>query len=151
MDKWIEALASGNFEAILALLTTLLSGGFGTALVFVATKFLNYKKSVKEAIAEAQAKLMPQAEKLANTIKKEIIDEMRADFKVIAESIALSTVDKEKTRLDVLENVSKIGVSKEVKEEVVKVVEEETKTKEEKKKVINKAVEKLENNTLLTL
>lgn len=151
MDKFIEAIANGNFEAILSLVTTLLSGGFGTALVVLATKFLHYKKSVKETVSEVNAKLVPEVEAIVEKLKKEVLDEMKADFKVIAESIALSTSDTSTSKIGVIENVSKIGVSKKVQEEAIKVVEEEVKAKEEKKEELNQVVKKLESNTLETL
>lgn len=151
MDKFIEAIANGNFEAILSLVTTLLSGGFGTALVVVATKFLNYKKSVKEAIKEAEESLIPQFKKIANDLKAKVVEEIKGDLKVIAESIALSTSNEPTSKIGVIENVSKIGVSKKVKEETTKAVEEEIKAKEEKKEELTKAVETLETNTLENL
>jgi hypothetical protein len=151
MDKFIEAIANGNFEAILALVTTLLSGGFGSALVVLATKFLNYKKSVKDTITEAKNKLVPEFKEIADKVKIEIIEEIKADFKVIAESIALSTSNDPVSKIGVIENVSKIGVSKQIQEKAIKVVEEEVKAKEEKKEELNKVVEKLEANTLETL
>lgn len=151
MDKWIEAIANGNFESILSLITTLLSGGFGTALVVIASKFLKYKKTVKETLAEVEKTLLPKVTELVYKVKGEIVDEVRADVKVIAESIALSTANDPVSKIGVIENVSKIGVSKKVQEQAIKVVEEEVKAKEEKKEELNKAVEKLEVNTLETL
>lgn len=151
MDKFIEAIANGNFEAILSLITTLLSSGFGTALVVLAGKFLKYKKSVKETVNEINSKLVPEVEIIVEKVKKEIIAEMEADFKVIAESIALSTSNTSTSKIGVIENVSKIGVSKKVQEEAIKVVEEEVKAKEEKKEELNQVVKKLESNTLETL
>ena len=151
MDKFIEAIANGDFSAILSLVTTILSGGFGTALIIIATNFLKYKKSVKEAIEEVNKKLVPEFENLVVKLKEDIVDEMKADFKVIAESIALSVTNKEELKIGVIENVSKIGVSKKVKEETVKAVKEEIKAKEEKKEELTKAVETLETNTLETL
>lgn len=151
MDKFIEAIANGDFEAILSLITTLLSSGFGTALVVLAGKFLKYKKSVKETVNEINSKLVPEVEIIVEKVKKEIIAEMEADFKVIAESIALSTSNTSTSKIGVIENVSKIGVSKKVQEEAIKVVEEEVKAKEEKKEELNQVVKKLESNTLETL
>ena len=151
MDKFIEAIANGDFSAILSLITTLLSGGFGTALLIVATNFLKYKKSVKDTVAEANAKIVPEVKEIASNLKEEIVEEMKADFKVIAESIALSVTNKEELKIGVIENVSKIGVSKKVKEETTKAVVEEIKAKEEKKEELNKAVETLETNTLENL
>lgn len=151
MDKFIEAIANGDFEAILSLITTLLSSGFGTALVVLAGKFLKYKKSVKETVNEINSKLVPEVETIVEKVKKEIIAEMEADFKVIAESIALSTSNTSTSKIGVIENVSKIGVSKKVQEEAIKVVEEEVKAKEEKKEELNQVVKKLESNTLETL
>lgn len=151
MDKFIEAIANGDFTAILSLATTLLSSGFGTALVVLAGKFLKYKKSVKETVSEVNAKIVPEVRNIVNDLKKEVIDEMRADFKVIAESIALSTSNTSASKIGVIENVSKIGVSQQVQEQAIKVVEEEEKAKEEKQEELNRAVEKLESNTLETL
>lgn len=151
MDKFIEAIANGNFECILTLITTILSSGFGTALIILASKFLHYKKSVKETIDQAKEKLIPEVEKIAEKVKEEIVEEMKTDFKVIAESIALSVTNKEELKIGIIENVSKIGVSKKVKEETTKAVTEEIKAKEEKKEELNKAVETLETNTLENL
>ena len=151
MDKWIEALANGNFEAVLALVTTLLSSGFGTILVIVATKFLNYKKSVSETMNELKSKILPEFEEIVYKVKNEIVEEVKGDFKVIAESIALSTDNDSTSKIAVIENVSKIGVSKKVKEKAIKAVEEEIATKEEKKEELNKVVKQLEVNTLTTL
>ena len=151
MDKFIEAIANGDFSAVLALITTLLSGGFGTALVVLASNFLKYKKSVKDAVEEATEKLVPEFQKLVNTLKEDVVGEVKADLKVIAESIALSVTNKEELKIGVIENVSKIGVSKKVKEQSKKAVEEEIKAKEEKQEELNKAVETLETNTLETL
>lgn len=151
MDKFIEAIANGDFSAILALVTTLLSGGFGTALLVVATNFLKYKKSVKDTVEEVNKKIVPEVKEIVDNLKEELFVEMKNDFKVIAESIALSVTNKEELKIGVIENVSKIGVSKKVKEETTKAVEEEIKAKEEKKEELNKAVETLEANTLETL
>ena len=151
MDKFIEAIANGDFTAILSLVTTLLSGGFGAALVVLATKFLHYKKSVKDTVSEINAKLVPEIKGIVAEFKNEVIDELKADFKVIAESIALSTSDTSTSKIGVIENVSKIGVSKKVQEQAIKVVEEEIKAKEEKQEELTKAVERLESNTLETL
>lgn len=151
MDKFIEAIANGNFESILALITTLISGGFGTALVVIATKFLHYKKSVKETIVEMKKELLPEAKQLTEKLKTDIVGELRSDIKVLAESIALSTANDPTSKIAVIDNVSKIGVSKKVKEETTKAVVEEIKTKEEKKEELNKAVEALETNTLENL
>ena len=141
MDKFIEAIANGNFEAILSLVTAILSSGFGTALVIVATKFLHYKKSVKDTVNEVNSKLVPQIEEMMKNLKIEVIDEMKADFKVIAESIALSTSDTSTSKIGVIENVSKIGVSKQVQEQAIKVVEEEVKANEEKKEELNQPLQ----------
>lgn len=151
MDKFIEAIANGNFEAILSLITTLLSSGFGAALVVLATKFLHYKKSVKETVEQAKNKLVPEFKDIAEKVKVEIIEELKADFKVIAESIALSTSNDPNAKIGVIENVSKIGVSKQIQEQAIKVIEEEVATKEEKKEELNKVVKQLEVNTLETL
>ena len=83
--------------------------------------------------------------------KKEIIDEVTKDFKVLAESMALIVANNPESKLALIENISKIGISKEIKEEVVKVIEEEVQTKEEQKKEIAKVVEKLESNMIETL
>lgn len=151
MDKFIEAIANGDFTAILSLVTTLLSSGFGTALVVLATKFLHYKKSVKETVDEVNAKLVPEMKEIVENFKTEIIDEMKADFKVIAESIALSISDTSASKIGLIENVSKIGLSKEVQEQALKVVEDEVKAKEEKIEELKQVVENLESNTLETL
>lgn len=151
MDKFIEAIANGDFTAILSLATTLLSGGFGTALVVLATKFLHYKKSVKDTVGEINAKIVPEVRVIVSDFKKEVIEEMRADFKVIAESIALSTSNTSTSKIGVIENVSKIGVSKQVQEHAIKEVEEEVKAKEEKQEELKETVKKLESNTLETL
>ena len=73
------------------------------------------------------------------------------DLKVLAESVALSVANNPESKLAIVENVSKIGISKEVKKEVVKVIEEEVQAKEEQKKEIEKVVEKLESNMIETL
>lgn len=151
MDKFIEAIANGDFTAILSLVTTLLSSGFGTALVVLATKFLHYKKSVKETVNEVNAKLVPEMKEIVENFKTEVIDEMKADFKVIAESIALSISDTSASKIGLIENVSKIGLSKEVQEQALKVVEDEVKAKEEKIEELKQVVENLESNTLETL
>lgn len=151
MDKWIEAIANGDFSAILSLLTTLLSGGFGTALVVLASKFLKYKSSVESVVNKAQEKLVPEFKKIANDVKVEIVEEVRKDIKVIAESIALGTNNDPDSKIAVINNVSKIGVSKQVQEQAIKVVEEEVAVKEEKQEKLNNAINKLESNTIETL
>lgn len=151
MDKWIEAIANGDFSAILSLLTTLLSGGFGTALVVLASKFLKYKSSVESVVNKAQEKLVPEFKKIANDVKVEIVEEVRKDIKVIAESIALGTNNDPDSKIAVINNVSKIGVSKQIQEQAIKVVEEEVAVKEEKQEKLNNAINKLESNTIETL
>lgn len=151
MDKWIEAIANGDFSAILSLLTTLLSGGFGTALVVLAKKFLKYKSSVESVVNKAQEKLVPEFKKIVNDVKVEIVEEVRKDIKVIAESIALGTNNDPDSKIAVINNVSKIGVSKQVQEQAIKVVEEEVAVKEEKQEKLNNAINKLESNTIETL
>lgn len=151
MAKFIEAIANADFNAILTLITTFLTSGFGIALTIVANKFLKYKKSVSEIADKTKENVVPSVKEIIEQVKVEIIDELRADFKVVAESIALSVANDSKSKLAVVENISKIGASKEITDSVVKVVEQEVQTKEEQKKEIEKVITKLENNNLETL
>ena len=151
MVNFIEQIANADFSAILTLVTTLLSGGFGVALTVIANKFLKYKKSVNEIVNKIEDKVVPVIEDVVNKAKAEIVDEITKDFKVLAESMALSVANNPESKLAIVENVSKIGISKEIKKEVVKVIEEEVQTKEEKKQEIAKVVEKLESNMIETL
>lgn len=151
MVNFIEQIANADFSAILTLITTALSGGFGVALTIVANKLLKYKKSAHDIAKEVEDKVVPVVEEVVDKIKVEIIDELTKDFKVLAESVALSVANNPESKLAIVENVSKIGISKEVKKEVVKVIEEEVQAKEEQKKEIEKVVEKLESNMIETL
>lgn len=151
MVNFIEQIANADFSAILTLITTALSGGFGVALTIVANKLLKYKKSAQDITKGVKEEVVPAIKNNFDKMKKEIIEEVTKDFKVIAESIALLVANNPESKLAVVENISKIGISKEVKEEVVKVIEEEVQTKEEQKKEIEKVVEKLESNMIETL
>lgn len=151
MVNFIEQIANGDFSSILSLVTTLLSGGFGTALTVISVKFLKYKKSVTEITNNVKEEVVPVIGENFTKFKKEIIDEVTKDFKVLAESMALIVANNPESKLALIENISKIGISKEIKEEVVKVIEEEVQTKEEQKKEIAKVVEKLESNMIETL
>lgn len=151
MANFIEAIANADFNAILTLITTFLSSGFGIALTILANKFLKYKKSVSEIVDKTKENVVPSVKEIVEQVKVEIIDELRADFKVVAESIALSVANDSKSKLAVVENISKIGASKEITDTVVKVVEQEVQAKEEQKKEIEQVINKLENNNLETL
>lgn len=151
MANFIEAIANADFNAILTLITTFLSTGFGIALTTLAYKFLKYKKSVSEIVDKTKENVVPSVKEIVEQVKVEIIDELRADFKVVAESIALSVANDSKSKLAIVENISKIGASKEITDTVVKVVEQEVQAKEEQKKEIEQVINKLENNNLETL
>lgn len=151
MVNFIEQIANGDFSAITTALTVLFTGGFGTALTALAVKFLKYKKSAQDITKEVKEEVVPAIKNNFDKMKKEIIEEVTKDFKVIAESIALLVANNPESKLAVVENISKIGISKEVKEEVVKVIEEEVQAKEEQKQEIAKVVEKLESNMIETL
>lgn len=151
MVNFIEAIANADFNAILTLITTFLTSGFGIALTIVANKFLKYKKSVSEIVDKTKENVVPSVKEIVEQVKVEIIDELRADFKVVAESIALSVANDSKSKLAVVENISKIGASKEITDTVVKVIEKQEIAKEEQKKEIEQVITKLENNNLETL
>ena len=151
MVNFIEQIANGDFSAITTALTVLFTGGFGTVLTVLAVKFLKYKKSAQDITKGVKEEVVPAIKNNFDKMKKEIIDEVTKDFKVIAESMALLVANNPESKLAVVENISKIGISKEVKEEVVKVIEEEVQTKEEQKQEIAKVVEKLESNMIETL
>lgn len=151
MANFIEAIANADFNAILTLITTLLTSGFGAALTIVANKFLKYKKSVSEIVDKTKENIVPSVKEIVEQVKVEIIDELRADFKVVAESIALIVANDSKSKLAVVENISKIGASKEITDSVVEVVEQQEIAKEEQKKEIEQVITKLENNNLETL
>ncbi len=151
MVNFIEQIANGDFSAITTALTVLFTGGFGTALTVLAVKFLKYKKSTQDITKGVKEEVVPAIKNNFDKMKKEIIDEVTKDFKVIAESMALLVANNPESKLAVVENISKIGISKEVKEEVVKVIEEEVQAKEEQKQEIAKVVEKLESNMIETL
>lgn len=151
MVNFIEQIANGDFSAITTALTVLFTGGFGTALTVVASKFLKYKKTANDIVKDVEKKVIPVIENSISKFKAEVVDELTKDFKVIAESLALSVNSDSKSKLALVENISKIGISKEVKEEVVKIIEEEVHAKEEQKQEIAKVVEKLESNMIETL
>lgn len=151
MVKFIEQIANGDFSAITTLITLILSGSFGTILTTLAIKFLKYKKSVNDITSSVKNEVVPVVSDNFKKMKKEIVEEFRKDFKVIAESIALIVSNNPDSKIAVVENISKIGISQEVKEEVIKEIEEEVKSKEEQKKEIAKVVETLESNKIETL
>lgn len=155
MDKWIEAIANGDFSAILSLITTLLSGTFGTILVVVATKFLGYKKSVSSIVEKVEKvveeKVIPEVKSVGNDIKVELFDAMRGDIKVLAESMALLTNNDPSAKIAIIENVSKIGASKEVVEVAKSNVEAEIKAEEEHREAIQETIRTLEENQIETL
>lgn len=151
MVNFIEQIANGDFSAIGILISSLSTTGFGIAATILANKYLKYKKSVSGIVEEVKNKLVPVTEKIIDKAKAEIIDEITKDFKVLAESVALSVANNPESKLAMVENISKIGISKEVKNEIVKVIEEEVQAKEEQKQEIAKVVEKLESNKIETL
>ena len=151
MVNFIEQIANGDFNAILTLVTTLLSGGFGAALTVVANKFLKYKKSAHDIAKEVEKKVIPVVEETIENASNKIVEKVSADLKVLAESMALSIANNPESKLAIVENISKIGISKELKTEVVKVIEEEVQAKEEQKQEIAKVVETLESNMIETL
>lgn len=151
MDSWIQAIASGDWTAILGLLTASGTLGFGSICVAIATKFLKYKKSTEEVIAKLENKLLPAFKEIANDVKVEIIDEIREDIKVIGESVAISVNNDTNSKIAVIENVSKLGAKKEVLKASKKKVEEEIAKEEAKKEEVKAVVEILENNKLETL
>ena len=151
MTSWIEAIAAGDLQAILALFTTFLSTGFGTALVVLATNFLKYKKSTEEVIAKLEKKLLPAFKEIANDVKVEIVEEIREDLKVVAESVAVSVNQDADSKIVVIENVAKLGVKKEVIAKSKAKVEEEIAKEEAKKEETKQVIDKLENNKIETL
>lgn len=151
MVNFIEQIANGDFSAILILVTTLSTTGFGTALVGLAVKFLKYKKTTHDIVKEVKKEVIPVIDEAVAKMEERIIGEIRKDSQILAESMALSVANNPESKIAIVENVSKIGISKEVKEEVVKVIEEEVQAKEEQKQEIAKVVEKLESNMIETL
>lgn len=155
MDKFIEAIVSGNFEAIYTLLSSMFNVGIGTALIFVARRFLKYKKSVEEVATKTEEKvndvLVPTVKELGAEIKVEILDELRADVKILAESMALLTNNDPNSKIAIINNVSKIGASKEVVEIATTNVEEEVKAEEEHQEAIKETIQALEENKIETL
>ena len=151
MTSWIEAIAAGDLQAILALFTTFLSTGFGTALVVLATNFLKYKKSTEEVIAKLEKKLLPAVREIVGDVKKEIVDEIREDIKIVAESVAVSVNNDTASKIAVIDNVAKLGAKKEVLATSKAKVEEEIAKEEAKKEETKQVIEKLENNKIETL
>ena len=151
MVSWIEAIASGDWTAILGLLTASGTLGFGSICVAIATKFLKYKKSTEEVIAKLEKKLLPAFKEIANDVKVEIVEEIREDLKVVAESVAVSVNQDADSKIVVIENVAKLGVKKEVIAKSKAKVEEEIAKEEIKKEETKQVIEKLENNKIETL
>jgi hypothetical protein len=151
MVSWIEAIASGDWNAILGLLTASGTLGFGSICVAIATKFLKYKKSTEEVIAKLESKLLPAVREIAKDVKAEIVDEIREDLKVVAESVAVSVNQDADSKIVVIENVAKLGVKKEVIAKSKAKVEEEIAKEEAKKEETKQVIEKLENNKIETL
>lgn len=151
MVNLIEAIANGDFAAIGLIISTLGNTAFGIVCTILANKYLKYKKSVSEIVDKTKENVVPSVKEIVEQVKVDIIDELRADFKVVAESIALIVANDSKSKLAVVENISKIGASKEITDTVVKVVEQEVQAKEEQKKEIEQVITKLENNNLETL
>ena len=151
MVSWIEAIASGDWTAILGLLTASGTLGFGGICVAIATKFLKYKKSTEEVIAKLEKKLLPAFKEIANDVKVEIVEEIREDLKVVAESVAVSVNQDADSKIVVIENVAKLGVKKEVIAKSKAKVEEEIAKEEAKKEETKQVIDKLENNKIETL
>lgn len=151
MVSWIEAIASGDWNAILGLLTASGTLGFGSICVAIATKFLKYKKSTEEVIAKLESKLLPAVREIAKDVKAEIVDEIREDLKVVAESVAVSVNQDADSKIVVIENVAKLGVKKEVIAKSKAKVEEEIAKEEAKKEETKQVIDKLENNKIETL
>lgn len=156
MNEWFEAIARGDFSAILNLVTTVMAGGFGTALTIIFSKFVKYKMEVTKIVSSLEDKLskemkdvvVPAIQKSHEEFKSEVVDSLRNDLKVVAESIALSANNDASSRLAMIENISKIGISEEVKEQAVAQVYEETAKEEEHQEQIQATIEHLENNSL---
>ena len=151
MISWIEAIASGDWNAILGLLTASGTLGFGSICVIIANKFLKYKKSTEEVIAKLEKRLIPVVKEIANDVKVEIVNEIREDIKVVAESVAISVNNDTNSKIAVIENVSKLGAKKEVLEASKSKVEEEIAKEEAKKEETKQVIDKLENNKIETL
>jgi hypothetical protein len=151
MVSWIEAIASGDWNAILGLLTASGTLGFGSICVIIANKFLKYKKSTEEVIAKLEKKLLPAFKEIANDVKVEIVEEIREDLKVVAESVAVSVNQDADSKIVVIENVAKLGVKKEVIAKSKAKVEEEIAREEAKKEEAKQVIDKLENNKIETL
>lgn len=151
MVSWIEAIASGDWTAILGLLTASGTLGFGSICVAIAAKFLKYKKSTEEVIAKLEKKLLPAFKEIANDVKVEIVEEIREDLKVVAESVAVSVNQDADSKIVVIENVAKLGVKKEVIAKSKAKVEEEIAKEEAKKEETKQVIDKLENNKIETL
>ena len=148
MVEFIEAIAHGDFSAILSLVTTILAGGFGTALTIIAGKFVKYKASVEQIVKKVKDEVIPVVKETLNDAEERILNEVRKDSKVLLESLALLMANDKQ---GVIKNISAIGVSKEVVEKVEEVVHEEEIAKEEQKKEIEKVVATLESNLIETL
>lgn len=151
MDKFIEQIANGDFSALLSLITTLFAGGFGTALTIIAGKFAKYKASVNELVGKVEDKVIPAVKETINDAKNGIVEDLRKDIKVLAESMALMLNKDADSKLAIVNNISKIGVSEETLKVVEETVKEEVIAKEEKKEKLKKAVKELENNSIETL
>ena len=151
MVSWIEAIASGDWNAILGLLTASGTLGFGSICVIIANKFLKYKKSTEEVIAKLEKKLLPAFREIASDVKKEIVDEIREDIKIVAESVAVSVNNDTASKIAVIDNVAKLGAKKEILATSKAKVEEEIAKEEAKKEETKQVIEKLENNKIETL
>ena len=157
MDQFLQAIANGDVTAIVSMISTFLSCGFGAALVGIFAKYKKYKTYTTSQIKDEIVKtLQPYVAEVVKQVSESSVapiinnlQKITLNDKVLAESIALMMANKVEA---VVNNISKIeDVSKEVIIQVNEKIAEQKAEEEAHQEVINQAIKTLEETKIDTL
>lgn len=151
MDELLQAIASGDIQTIISLISTFFSCGFGAALVAIFLKYKKFKSYSADQMAnEISLMVRKREEEIVNKAVEESnkailnnLDTIAKNQKTIAESLALTLTKDSKA---VINNISKIeNIDKDIVADVQASIDEEDKEAAAKQEEINNAIQSLED------
>lgn len=143
---WLTENLSAEKIALFA--QFLVSGGALTWAVGIYNKFKTQTVKTPEQIStQVNASVKTSVkESLQNSLNplKEQVEQIKAQNKVLAESLALLASNTPESRIALLNNISKIDSNNEIVEQATQAVEQEIKAEAEQEKKVEDAIAALE-------
>jgi hypothetical protein len=143
---WLTENLSAEKIAIFA--QFLVSGGALTWAVGIYSKFKTQSVKTPEQIStQVNASVKTSVkESLQNSLNpiKDQVEQIKAQNKVLAESLALLASNTPESRIALLNNISKIDSNNAIVEQATHAVEQEIKAEEEQEKKVEEAIAELE-------